>query len=50
MQQSLVGQELKDANGNVVGIRDENGVYRTTLAGYKKEQLHNLRKEGLKRS
>jgi hypothetical protein len=50
MRQALVGQELKDANGNVVGVRDENGVYRTTLTGYKREQLRNLRKEGLKRS
>lgn len=50
IRQALVGQELKDENGNVVGVRDENGVYRTTLTGYKREQLHNLRKEGLKRS
>jgi hypothetical protein len=50
MRQALVGQELKDANGNVVGVRDENGIYRTTLTGYKREQLRNLRKEGLKRS
>lgn len=50
IRQALVGQELKDANGNVVGVRDENGVYRTTLTRYKREQLHNLRKEGLKRS